>query len=96
MHPARVADPCQRQLLGPFVERIQPFSRGLSSIKVVRISHDHCLDLPEFLADQHIFNNFQTSLLNGLIIEPSVARTPDVVLSSTGRATLVLADEFPR
>jgi len=48
------------------------------------------------LADQHIFNNFQTSLLNGLIIEPSVARIPDVVLSSTGRATLGLADEFPR
>ncbi|QNI97252.1 hypothetical protein SynRS9902_01361 [Synechococcus sp. RS9902] len=48
------------------------------------------------MADQHIFNNFQTSLLNGLIIEPSVARTPDVVLSSKGRATLVLADEFPR
>ena len=48
------------------------------------------------MADQHIFNNFETSLLNGLIIEPSVARTPNVVLSSTGRATLVLADEFPR
>ena len=48
------------------------------------------------MADQHIFRNFQTSLLNGLIIEPSVARIPDVVLSNTGRATLGLADEFPR
>ena len=66
------------------------------SISVVRISRDHCLHLPEFLADQNIFRNSQTSLLNGLIIEPSVARTPDVVLSSTGRATLGLADEFPR
>ncbi|AHF63454.1 hypothetical protein Syncc8109_1083 [Synechococcus sp. WH 8109] len=47
------------------------------------------------MADQHIFRNSQTSLLIGLIIEPSVACTPDVVLSSTGRATLVLAEEFP-
>ena len=50
----------------------------------------------EIFADQHIFRNFQTSLLNGPIIEPSVARIPDVVLSSKGRATLGLADEFPR
>ena len=48
------------------------------------------------MADQHIFRNFQTSLLDGLIIEPSVVRTPDVVLSSTGGATLGLTDEFPR
>ena len=43
-----------------------------------------------------MFRNFQTSLLNGFIMRSSVNFTPDVVLSSTGRATLVLAEEFPR
>ena len=69
--------------------------RGQSSIRRVRINRNHHLDLPKFVAYQNIFRNSRTSLLDGLIIEPSVAYTPDVVLSSTGRATLVLTEEFP-
>ncbi len=41
----------------------------------------------DFFADQNIFRNSQTSLPNGLIIESSGSHTPDVVLSSIGRAT---------
>ena len=95
MHLARDADPCQRLLLGPFVERIQPFSRGQSSFTAVRISRNHRRNLPKFLADQHIFRNFQTSLLNGLIIEPSVGRVPDVVLAARGERPWGWQTSFP-
>ena len=45
--------------------------------------------------DQNLTINSQTSMPNVLIIDSAIPYKTDAVLSSTGMATLVLAEAFP-